>query len=707
MRKIISAILCICIVLTLFSGITVSAQSVNEALYQRVSLAAREFNQNIDISDLSIPENKHEILSDVMERITNNPEFFYVSNGFSYFTNSMKINFSYSKTEAAKMKSEFDAIANEMVADLKESNLSDAYKALLIHDRLAVWCEYDYENYKKGIENIPTESYNLYGALVKRIAVCEGYSKAYMYMLSLVGIDSEVCTSKQLRHMWNKVEIDGKWYYVDVTHDDPVDDIVGRVTHKNFLVSSAELHNGGSHNANDYDMSLDSTEYDDYYWETSDTEFQYIGGEIYYFDNQKGELKRLSDNHIIDTVSDRWSAGESMAWSGNYTRISSCDENIYYSGKDAIYIYHTKTGLHHEVKDLPHLPEHLEIYGLLYEKDKTGKKFVFEYRDCPAQSKLTGGQVVPAEVSEKQFYFDITEHKFSGLVSGDDDKWHYVVNGEACLETGIINIGETRFYVVDGIRHSGVALVTDSDGKEYYFENGVLTAETGLFKVGENYYYIVDGVRQYDTCFIRYNGTTVYYIENGIRQYKTGFQKYGSYYYYLQNGIRQNYTGFIKSGSKTYYVSKGVRSTTTGFVKSGSKYYYIYKGYKKSTTGFIKSGSKTYYVSKGVRSTKTGFVKSGSKYYYIYKGYKKNTTGFIKSGSKTYYVSKGIRSTKTALVKVGKKSYYIKKGIKQTKTGIVKIGSKKYYLKKGVLQVKTGKVKIGKKTYKLKKGIVQ
>ncbi len=725
MRKIISAILCFCIVLTLFSGITVSAQSVDEALYERVRIAAQEFRNTVDISDLNFGESKQEVLSGAIEKLTNEPEFFYVSNRFSYFPNSMTLNYWYEKNEAVAMKKELEAVANEMVADLIASDISDVYKALLIHDRLAVLCEYDYDNYKSGTENIPADSYNIYGALVKRIAVCEGYSKAYKYLLKLVGINSEVCSSKQLHHMWNTVEIDGKWYYVDVTHDDPVDDVIGRVSHKNFLVSSEELYNSGSHGANDYDMSLNNTEYDDYYWQSSDTEFQYIGGEIYYFDNEKGELKRLSDGLVVDRIEDYWSASETSVWSGNYTRISSCDENIYYSSTNTVYIYHTKTGFHHKVL-APHLPEHLEIYGLSYEQDEIGKKFVFEYRDCPAEAKLQDGQVVFAEVSEKQFYFDVGDNKFSGLVSGDDGKWHYVVNGEPCLETGIIKIGDTRFYIVDGLRSSGVELITDKDGKEYYVEDGVLTAKTGFLKVGENYYYIVNGVRKHDTCLVKENNKTVYYIKDGIRRYDNGFVTIGKTVYYLVNGIKeettkliqnkyvkggvlQYNTGLVKIGTKTYYLEKGENKSVTRFIKhTDGKYYYVKKGvWDSKYTGFIKSGSKTYYVSKGIRSTKTGFVKSGSKYYYIYKGAKKSTTGFIKSGSKIYYVNKGIRSNKTSLVKVGKKSYYIKKGVKQSKTGIVKIGSKRYYLKKGVLQVKTGRYKISGKYYRLKKGVVK
>ena len=115
MRRILSVILCLCVVLTLFSGITVSAQSDKETLYERVRAAALEFNPNVDFSDLNLGENKREALSAAIQRLTNDPEFFYVSNGFSYLPNRITLNFNYNKAKAAAMKNEFDAVAREIV----------------------------------------------------------------------------------------------------------------------------------------------------------------------------------------------------------------------------------------------------------------------------------------------------------------------------------------------------------------------------------------------------------------------------------------------------------------------------------------------------------------------------------------------------------------------------------------------------------------
>ena len=57
-----------------------------------------------------------------------------------------------------------------------------------------------------------------YGALVNKEAVCEGYAKAYKLLLNAMGIECDVVINAE--HAWNVVQLEGKWYLVDVTNDD-------------------------------------------------------------------------------------------------------------------------------------------------------------------------------------------------------------------------------------------------------------------------------------------------------------------------------------------------------------------------------------------------------------------------------------------------------------------------------------------------------
>ena len=163
-----------------------------------------------------------------------------------------------------KMYWQMVAVKDKLLQDIKGNDrLTDAEKALLIHDRLALNCEYDFHN----TDNM----YNTYGALVKGTAVCQGYAEAYDYLLEEVGIESELCSSEQLNHVWNIIYIDHIPYHVDVTWDDERWDnvergVVGMVSHENFLRSSDGIYSTSyPHNANDYDTTPNDTTYDNYF----------------------------------------------------------------------------------------------------------------------------------------------------------------------------------------------------------------------------------------------------------------------------------------------------------------------------------------------------------------------------------------------------------------------------------------------------------
>ena len=104
--------------------------------------------------------------------------------------------------------------------------------ALKVHDILVSSLEYDSTFNKPNIHNV-------YGALTQNSVVCEGYAKAFKYILDSLGIESILVSGdatnssgKTESHMWNYIKLDGNWYGVDVTWDDPI--IIG-VSLKNTI----------------------------------------------------------------------------------------------------------------------------------------------------------------------------------------------------------------------------------------------------------------------------------------------------------------------------------------------------------------------------------------------------------------------------------------------------------------------------------------
>lgn len=122
---------------------------------------------------------------------------------------------------------------------------SNYQKMLKIHDYLV-----DNVTYEETISK--SNIYNIYGAIVNKEAVCEGYAKAFKYLMDQVGIESIViigdATDSQgntQNHAWNYVNLDNTWYAVDSTWDDPLLIGGGRLTkklkYKYFLKGSVTM----------------------------------------------------------------------------------------------------------------------------------------------------------------------------------------------------------------------------------------------------------------------------------------------------------------------------------------------------------------------------------------------------------------------------------------------------------------------------------
>ncbi|MBR3766655.1 MAG: bacterial Ig-like domain-containing protein [Clostridia bacterium] len=344
----------------------------------------------IDISSYYITPDKINDLSSLI--YDNSPELFHVSS-LKYFTLfgyilSITPEYRYTADEYTVMYNDCLKSADKILSGIKDNNdLSDVEKALLIHDRIAVLCEYDYDDYQ--LDTIPHESYSMYGVLVNGVAVCQGYAEAYFYLLREVGIDSYLCESSALNHAWNIVEIDGEEYHVDITWDDPVNDITGRVKHTNFLRSSAGIYET-NHTADDYITTPDSTIYDDYFWQNSTTAFQLLGDEIYYIDEKDSYIKKYSDNSSVKSVSDRWQTSSDC-----YARLSSDGTNLFYNSSQSVFEFNPETGETTEIWTPDTENEYFRIYGFKYQDN---------YLFCDLYSSPYFTLTTKADYQQKKLY---------------------------------------------------------------------------------------------------------------------------------------------------------------------------------------------------------------------------------------------------------------------------------------------------------------
>lgn len=118
----------------------------------------------------------------------------------------------------------------EEILDGVEPAWTNYEKILYIHDTLVENTEYDYET--AAMIDADTEyskiwqSSSAYGCLVEGRAVCAGYAAAFQLLMHELDIPCIRVEGTErdsgVLHEWNCVKLNEKWYYVDVTWDDPM-----------------------------------------------------------------------------------------------------------------------------------------------------------------------------------------------------------------------------------------------------------------------------------------------------------------------------------------------------------------------------------------------------------------------------------------------------------------------------------------------------
>lgn len=160
-----------------------------------------------------------------------------------------------------------------------QPGMADWQIALALHDYLIASATYDESLLK-------TSSYHL---LVDGTAVCSGYASAYQDLLLRAGIECRYVVSEKMDHAWNLVKIDGQWYHVDLTWDDPTPDGAGYVSHQYFLRTDEEIATGEKpHYDWNSDLSCTDTRFSEGFWLALNSPVVYESAKVCY-------LQRLED----------------------------------------------------------------------------------------------------------------------------------------------------------------------------------------------------------------------------------------------------------------------------------------------------------------------------------------------------------------------------------------------------------------------------
>lgn len=130
--------------------------------------------------------------------------------------------------------------ADEIIKSIIKPGMSELEKEKAVHDYIVLNTRYDSSHFYDG--TIPMITVTPYGILIEGAGVCGGYAAATKLLLNKAGIYCiELNALPMMNHGWDIVRIDGKYYHLDTTWDDPVPDRPGVVIYNYFNLTDSEI----------------------------------------------------------------------------------------------------------------------------------------------------------------------------------------------------------------------------------------------------------------------------------------------------------------------------------------------------------------------------------------------------------------------------------------------------------------------------------
>ncbi len=213
-----------------------------------------------------------------------NPSYFFIGDGYTLSTAGkyveLKVGRCYlSAKERVRTMAYIDHVGSAWLekinkikndGDDSDNDTEDAFEiALLLHDLIINRIDYSYESPKKP--NTARYAHSIGGVFTADGAVCEGYAKAFGYMLDLAGIDNIVISGQGAgdAHAWNAVKIGGTYYLCDVTWDDldcgPDSSTKPAGIYDHFMIPVSQFNQKHTAQINNLPQFADTTDYVYYY----------------------------------------------------------------------------------------------------------------------------------------------------------------------------------------------------------------------------------------------------------------------------------------------------------------------------------------------------------------------------------------------------------------------------------------------------------
>ena len=314
----------------------------NSELYRFLYQEIVSLKEEISLSRFQVSQAE---LRDVYQALHRRPELFYTDRSFRIKLRDGAV---VSLMPGYTMDAETLIAAQRVYTETLDSILAcvlpewtDYQKVLFLHDALVT--QYSYDD--------TLRNFDVYSFFTEGVGVCQAYSLAMCALLEALDIPNAYAVSIRMDHMWNLVQLDGAWYHLDVTWDDPVPDGTGFVCHTYFLCSDEKMRSAG-HFGWDAPHACTDTRYDDCFVRAAASPFvPFDDGLWYYIDNTTGELCLWNGDPSSSGCETRKTGAMTFPWDGKnrgengyFSGLVRLGDVLLYNSTDAVYAYHPKTG---------------------------------------------------------------------------------------------------------------------------------------------------------------------------------------------------------------------------------------------------------------------------------------------------------------------------------------------------------------------------
>jgi hypothetical protein len=165
-------------------------------------------------------------------------------------TVTMSFKYNHTKEQENELNFAVDTILNEIITD----DMTDMEKIKAVNDYVVLKTQYSFNN-ESGVS-----VYSPYAIIKGNKAVCQAYALFTYKMLDKLGFEVKYVIGNGLgeEHAWNLVKLDGQWYHLDTTWNDPVPDRNGFVSYVYFLMSDQAIGKDHTWKKEDYPSAYDN-----------------------------------------------------------------------------------------------------------------------------------------------------------------------------------------------------------------------------------------------------------------------------------------------------------------------------------------------------------------------------------------------------------------------------------------------------------------